>query len=149
MMVEMSITIHKKPSTLFRILGHPKRLEIVCLLHGHELTVNQIVQMTKLRQAAVSQHLMVLKAHRFAKVRQIGKEMYYTLALDQVVNLSLFLDHLTKVHPFASTEPTVIDPVCHMQLTPATAAYTAEYAGVRHYFCGKGCLATFERSKVA
>lgn len=143
----MNTSVHKKPAQLFRILGHAKRLEIVCLLHGHELTVNQIAQMSALRQAAVSQHLMLLKTAKLATARKIGKEMYYTLALDQVVNLSLFLDHLTKVRPFAEVEPVVTDPVCHMQLTPASAPYTVDYGGVRHYFCGKGCLHTFEKSK--
>ncbi|PIR98753.1 transcriptional regulator, partial [Candidatus Collierbacteria bacterium CG10_big_fil_rev_8_21_14_0_10_44_9] len=41
----------------FKSLGHAKRLEIITILQGHSLTVNQIAQMTGLRQATVSQHL--------------------------------------------------------------------------------------------
>jgi DNA-binding transcriptional ArsR family regulator len=126
-----------------KILGHAGRLEIVCLLHGHELTVNQIVQMTGLRQAGVSQHLMLLKRSGLVQTSKIGKEVYYSLATDKFVTLSLFIDSLTKTRPMSEVEPTVIDPICHMHLTPNTSSYTAEYDGVRHYFCGKGCLKEF------
>lgn len=129
-----------------KVLGHTKRLEIVCLLHGHELTVNQIVQMTGLRQAAVSQHLIILKDSGLVATNKIGKEVYYSLKSDRFVSLSLFIDSLTKVRPMESSEPTVIDPVCKMSLTPSTASCTADYDGVRHYFCGKGCLKAFSSS---
>lgn len=129
-----------------KILGHAKRLEIVCLLHGHELTVNQVVQMSGLRQATVSQHLALLKNTRLVKQQKIGKEVYYSLATDKFSTISLFLDGLTKSRPMADAEPTVIDPICHMHLTPSAANYTTEYDGVRHYFCGKGCLKQFNIS---
>lgn len=132
-----------KNARLFKSLGHNKRLEILCLLHGHELTVNQIVQMTDLRQATVSQHLMYLKTTKLVHAKKLGKELYYSLNDNTLLNLSLFLDHFTKNRPLVSDEPVVIDPICHMHLTPSTAACTTEYGGVRHYFCGKGCLKEF------
>jgi DNA-binding transcriptional ArsR family regulator len=132
-----------KNAKYLKALGHAKRLEIVCLLHGHELTVNQIVQMAGLRQATVSQHLMLLKDSGLVATSKIGKEAYYTLRPDRFTSLSLFIDGLTKSRPMNDAEPVVIDPICHMRLTPGTANYTAEYDGVRHYFCGKGCLKVF------
>lgn len=133
----------KQTATYLKALGHAKRLEIVCLLHGHELTVNQIVQMTLVRQATVSQHLMLLKQVGLVHQSKIGKEVYYSLSEDHFLNLSLFIDGLTKARPMSDVEPTVIDPICHMHLTPASAGFTTEYDGVRHYFCGKGCLKQF------
>lgn len=133
---------------LFKSLGHSKRLEILCLLHGHELTVNQIVQMTGVRQATVSQHLMYLKATKLVQAKKLGKELYYTLRENTLLNLSLFLDHFTKTRPLISDEPEVIDPICQMKLTPSTAVCTTEYGGVRHYFCGKGCLAKFNTPEI-
>lgn len=134
-----------KNSKLLKALGHNKRLEIICLLHGHELTVNQIVQMTGIRQAAVSQHLMYLKAHKLVQAKKLGKELYYTLIDNTLLNLSLFIDHFAKSKPLLSNEPLVIDPVCRMSLTPSTACCTLEYAGVRHYFCGKGCFNKYKQ----
>jgi DNA-binding transcriptional ArsR family regulator len=128
---------------LFKLLGHSKRLEIATLLHGHELTVGQIAQMTSLRQATVSQHLILLKRSHLVSSLSIGKEIYYSLSSDRLFTLSLFLDRLTKAHPSSDVEPTVVDPICQMILTPSTAHTTCEYNGVRHYFCGRGCLKEF------
>ncbi|TXH03018.1 MAG: metalloregulator ArsR/SmtB family transcription factor [Candidatus Moraniibacteriota bacterium] len=132
-----------KNSDLFKALGHKNRLEIICLLHGHELTVSQIMQMTGMRQAAVSQHLMYLKSHKLVQAKKLGKELYYSLIDNTILNLSLFLDYFTKSRPLLSEEPVVIDLICHMSLTPSTAVCTTEYGGVRHYFCGKGCYKKF------
>ena len=139
----MNTAVIKHNSQLLKALGHAKRLEIICLLHGHELTVNQIVQMTGISQSAVSQHLMSLKTHKLVQSHKLGKEYYYTLVANTLLNLSLYLDALTKPTPMLPTEPTVVDPICQMSLTPSTARYTTEYGGVRHYFCGKGCLNLF------
>ncbi len=36
------------------------------------------------------------------------------------------------------------DPVCGMQVDPATAAGTSEYQGQTYYFCATGCKAKFD-----
>ncbi|HEX6466048.1 MAG TPA: heavy metal translocating P-type ATPase, partial [Terriglobales bacterium] len=36
------------------------------------------------------------------------------------------------------------DPVCHMDVDPATARFSAEYQGKRYYFCCAGCQKKFE-----
>ncbi len=139
----MGSSIIANNARYLKVLGHTKRLEIVCLLHGHELTVNQIVQMTGLRQSAVSQHLILLKESGLVTTSKVGKEVYYTLRLDRFSTLSIFVDGLTKARPMSDAEPTVIDPICKMKLTPGSANYTAEYDGVKQYFCAKGCLKEF------
>ncbi len=143
----MNTTEIIKNAKLFKALGHKTRLEIICLLHGHELTVNQIVQMTGMRQAATSQHLMYLKASKLVHAKKLGKELYYSLTDNTLLNLSLFVDHFTNEAPLTDSEPEVVDPICHMLLTPTKARHTAEYGGVRHYFCGKGCLKVFTKAK--
>jgi Cu+-exporting ATPase len=42
------------------------------------------------------------------------------------------------------SSPIAIDPVCGMQVDPAHAAATAEFAGKRYYFCHSSCQAKFE-----
>ncbi|MGH2400822.1 MAG: XdhC family protein, partial [bacterium] len=44
-----------------------------------------------------------------------------------------------RVHQMA------IDPICGMSVDPATAQHTAEFQGVRYYFCSAHCRRTFER----
>lgn len=141
----MKLSVLKQNASIFKVLGHTKRLEIVCLLQGHSLTVNQIVQMTALRQASVSQHLISLKAKKIVETRKFGKEIYYSLPCEPFTNLTSFIHNLTKLRPMEDTEPTVVDPICKMDLTPSSAAYTDEYNGVRQYFCGKGCHNEFRK----
>jgi P-type Cu+ transporter len=40
---------------------------------------------------------------------------------------------------------TVHDPVCHMDIDPATAAGTSEYNGQTYYFCSLGCKKSFDK----
>lgn len=133
----------KHTATNLKVLGHSKRLEIVCLLQGHSLTVNQVAQMTALRQSSVSQHLMILKDNQLVCPKKIGKEIYYTLCHKPIGTLARFISDLSKNYPLQDAEPTVIDPICAMALTPSSALYTTQYGGVTHYFCGKGCLKEF------
>lgn len=39
----------------------------------------------------------------------------------------------------------VIDPVCKMEVDPATAPAKAEYQGKTYYFCAPGCKVAFEQ----
>ena len=40
---------------------------------------------------------------------------------------------------------TAHDPVCHMDIDPATAAGTSEYSGQIYYFCSLGCKKSFDK----
>ncbi len=40
---------------------------------------------------------------------------------------------------------TVKDPVCGMDVDPATAAEKSEYKGQTYYFCSAGCKKSFDK----
>jgi len=40
---------------------------------------------------------------------------------------------------------TVHDPVCNMDIDPATATGTSEYKGQTYYFCSPGCNKSFDK----
>ncbi len=40
---------------------------------------------------------------------------------------------------------TVKDPVCGMDIDPATAAGKSEYKGQTYYFCSPGCKKSFDK----
>lgn len=131
-------------ATLVKVLAHPGRLEIIHLLRHHSLTVGQITSMLAERQAYVSQQLMVLKEAGIVSGNRAGKEMYYELADPRITSAIDNLHSLVSHAPLEpSPEPSVIDPVCHMKLKPSRTHVTAEYNGVRHYFCGQGCHVEF------
>ncbi len=38
-----------------------------------------------------------------------------------------------------------IDPVCKMEVDPATAEWKSEYKGRTYYFCAPGCKVSFDQ----
>ncbi|HEX7150176.1 MAG TPA: YHS domain-containing protein [Thermoanaerobaculia bacterium] len=43
-----------------------------------------------------------------------------------------------------NTNATVIDPVCGMNIDPATAAGSSRYEGETYFFCSRGCATKFD-----
>ena len=141
----MKQTIFDKQSNLLKVLSHPKRIEILSLMRGHALTVGQIAAMSSLRQPTVSQHLMLLRDAGIVRGSKMGKEMYYTVHNPKYLKILELVRSVLDLEMPGLTEPAVTDPVCGMELTPRSADFSAEYGGVRHYFCGKGCLTQFNK----
>jgi YHS domain-containing protein len=53
---------------------------------------------------------------------------------------------LFEITVFPAPGPTVVvDPVCRMQLSPASAVATARHRDVTYYFCAESCAAAFAR----
>lgn len=51
-----------------------------------------------------------------------------------------YIDHVTALKPAAQG---TIDPVCGMEVDPASAAAKIDYEGKTYFFCSAGCLETF------
>ena len=47
------------------------------------------------------------------------------------------------------TTATVHDPVCHMDIDPATATGSSQHEGVTYYFCSRGCKLDFDDDPAA
>jgi xanthine dehydrogenase accessory factor len=47
--------------------------------------------------------------------------------------------------PGAAASPTAVDPVCHMEVTIATAKHSAEVNGTLYYFCCPHCRSAFAK----
>lgn len=138
-----SNTVFDLHAQLLSALAHPTRLEIIQLLRGQSLNVSQVVQMLGVRQPLVSQHLMVLREAGVLVSEKLGKENYYRVTHPNFTKAVDLMRDVLRVNLPDSGEPTVTDPICHMNITPKTAAHIYTYDGVRHYFCGKGCLNEF------
>jgi DNA-binding transcriptional ArsR family regulator len=70
-----------------KALAHPARLTILCFLQQKEATVNEIVELTRMSQSAVSQHLAKMKAFGVLKDRRDGNRVFYSLTDDSFANL--------------------------------------------------------------
>lgn len=138
-------------SQIYASLSHPKRLEILHLLSHEALSVNEIVKMTGVAQATVSQHLTILKKLKLVKVEKSAQSRVYSLASPNVA--SIFdqartvllerygvreLDSLNKLHLH-------IDPICGMEVTSKGAASSLVHEHHRYYFCGFGCEKAFKK----
>lgn len=68
-----------------KILLHPGRLNIIDLLYkNHEMTVDQIVQITEMKQSMVSQHFSILKNLALVVNRREGKQIFYSLDKERI-----------------------------------------------------------------
>ncbi len=81
----------------FDILGEPVRRRILELLAAGELTSGEIVADIQrdfgITQAAVSQHLKVLRENGFATVRPLGARRIYAIEPGPLREVDAWLDH--------------------------------------------------------
>jgi ArsR family transcriptional regulator len=70
-----------------KVLSHPARLKILCALRGGEMNVQELEHLTSLKQATLSQHLSLLKAHDVLQSRREANYSYYRIANDQYLRL--------------------------------------------------------------
>ena len=70
----------KKATESLRVLSHPARLKILCILQIGEQNVQDLEYFTGLKQATLSQHLSLLKLHNVLNLRREGNYSYYRIA---------------------------------------------------------------------
>ena len=76
--------LYKAQSNIFKILAHPVRLSILEILRDGEQCVCHMEAMLGLRQAYISQHLMVLREAGVLADRRDGWNMYYRVVRPEV-----------------------------------------------------------------
>ena len=69
------------------VLGQPVRLQLLLSIGAGEVCVCHLEAHLGLRQAAVSQHLMVLRDTGLVMARREGRNIYYRLASPEILDL--------------------------------------------------------------
>ena len=69
-----------------RALAHPRRIQILEELRRDECDVASLAKATGLAHSSVSQHLMVLRAHRVVSERREGRRVFYRLRSDELAD---------------------------------------------------------------
>ncbi|MBI1209646.1 MAG: metalloregulator ArsR/SmtB family transcription factor [Azospirillum sp.] len=64
---------------LLKALASPTRLKILCHLVDGEKSVGQIAEAIGARDAAVSQHLALLRKDRIVRARRAGQSIFYAI----------------------------------------------------------------------
>ncbi len=139
----MKKTVFELESDIYASLAHPKRLEILHLLSHKSLTVSEIVAMTGLAQASVSQHLMTLKELLLVRSEKHAQQRVYSLTSSQIKKL---LHSARSLLVTSHVLPEIFtDPVCGMEVTASSAASTLARDGKQYYFCALGCEKKFKK----
>jgi DNA-binding transcriptional ArsR family regulator len=69
---------------LLKAMANERRLQILCLLHGQELSVGELCTKLELSQSALSQHLAWLRRDGLVSTRKEAQTVYYSLKSDEV-----------------------------------------------------------------
>lgn len=84
-------------SDFFKIFGDGTRLRILLALKESELCVEGISKAVDMSLSAVSHQLKVLKDAKLVKGRRSGKQVYYSLCDEHIVDLlATATEHLTE-----------------------------------------------------
>jgi ArsR family transcriptional regulator, lead/cadmium/zinc/bismuth-responsive transcriptional repressor len=66
----------------FKAMADPTRVRVLSALARTELCVNDLTIMLNMEQSAVSHQLRALRHWRLVRCRKVGRQVYYTLDLD-------------------------------------------------------------------
>lgn len=81
-----------------KVLGHPRRLELVDLLAQGPRSVEELAHATDLGMSTCSAHLQTLREGGLVAARREGRRVYYTLAGDDVAGLWDLLRRVSLRH---------------------------------------------------
>jgi DNA-binding transcriptional ArsR family regulator len=70
---------------IFRLLGQPVRIQILLTIADGRACVCHIEALLHIRQASISQHLMVLRKAGLVEASRDGRNMFYRLAHPQLL----------------------------------------------------------------
>lgn len=78
MSVSLPMNIHHT-SQLLKLLGDPTRLKMMKLLESHECCVCEFVEIFKMSQPAISQHLRKLRDIELVREARRGKWIFFSI----------------------------------------------------------------------
>ena len=79
---------------LLKAMANERRLQILCLLHGQELSVGELCTKLALSQSALSQHLAWLRRDGLVSTRKEAQTVYYSLKSEEVKQMIHLLHSL-------------------------------------------------------
>lgn len=95
----MSGEDYDKLSSLFKMFADPTRLKILTALSHNTLNVDNLKDIVSMSQSAISHQLRSLREMDLVKTEKQGKNVYYSLADDHVMQIfQQALDHVFEAH---------------------------------------------------
>jgi ArsR family transcriptional regulator len=100
----------------FKVLGDPTRVRILDALADGDLCVCDIAALVNISESAISHQLRLLRGMRLVRPRRVGRQVFYTLDDQHIVQLMrLAVTHVQEPVPAAEfpTRPAPIPTVKH------------------------------------
>jgi ArsR family transcriptional regulator len=120
---------------LFDLLSQPARIQILLVIREEPACVCHLMAALGMRQASISQHLMALRKAGWVNPQRDGRNIYYSLADQRLVELiqqaaAISGVSLSKIDEI-SRRPldTCPCPKCHPELPPE---YSCKYVPVEY-----------------
>jgi DNA-binding transcriptional ArsR family regulator len=95
----MNIDVYETQSNFLKAISHANRLAILDILREGEQCVCHIEAILNLRQAYISQQLMVLKQAELVESRRDGLNLYYRVTRPEVFRVIEAIRSVTGVTP--------------------------------------------------
>jgi len=89
---------YQKNALIYKILANSKRLEILNILKKQETSVEELLKITKLPKANLSQHLALMRHNGLVVPRRHGLNMYYKIVDPRIVEPCKILHNLRHRH---------------------------------------------------
>jgi DNA-binding transcriptional ArsR family regulator len=88
-MANISISEHpeEKISKLLSLIGQPVRIQILLVIGTQEACVCHLEMLLGIRQASISQHLMVLRKAGLVTSRRDGRNIFYSVLHPEVLDV--------------------------------------------------------------
>lgn len=86
----------ERNAKIYKILANEKRLEILNNIKHRELSVEQLLRITKLPKANLSQHLTLLRHSHLVRTRKKGLNVFYTIIDPNIIEPCAILHQLRK-----------------------------------------------------
>jgi ArsR family transcriptional regulator len=90
----------ERNASIYKLMANAKRLEILNLLNGGEMTVTELVNEMGIRKANVSQHLAILRHLKLVTVKRVGKNAFYNISDPRIVEPCKIMNDLWKSKRF-------------------------------------------------
>lgn len=88
-----------KTASFFKVVGDETRMKILCVIAEKETCVNDISEQVQMTKSAVSHQLKLLKDNGLIKSRREGKNIFYSLDDQHVVDiLEIAFTHINHKH---------------------------------------------------
>ncbi|MEM7004846.1 MAG: metalloregulator ArsR/SmtB family transcription factor [Pseudomonadota bacterium] len=111
------ISVARELAELFKIASHPDRIRLIEELRSGEKDVNSLASSLELSSSRVSQHLALLRAHRFVAEERDGRQHFYHLMQPELA------DWIVEGLDFIQGRPNSISP---SDINKARALWSAE-----------------------